>query len=198
VTESFTQGTLAGAGTFRCASCGFAVALHERDLLPSCPRCESTSFMRSSLFGEHGQSEPWRAPAPSAPDWLDDARRECESPGEHLAWAEDGGGVRLLPLEGEWTRLGRSLTSDAVFDDPTVSRRHALIHRTVSGSRVLDDRSLNGVFVNGERVEESDLADGDEVAIGRFRLYFLAGSDAVEEASGRRRAAPLAPANGLA
>jgi hypothetical protein len=193
--ESFTQGTLAGAGTFRCESCGFAVALHERDLLPSCPRCESTSFMRSSLFGEHGQAEPWRTPPRAAPDWLEDARRDRQSDAEHLAWAEDGGGVRLLELEGEWTRLGRSLTSDAVFDDPTVSRRHALIHRTVSGTRVLDDRSLNGVFVNGERVEESDLLEGDELAIGRFRLYFLGGPESAPESGERHR---LTPANGLA
>jgi hypothetical protein len=196
--ESFTQGTLAGGGTFRCESCGFAVALHERDLLPACPRCESTSFTRSSLFGEHGQAEPWRTPARQAPDWLGEARREIESPIEHLAWEEDGGGVRLLPLAAEWTRLGRSLSSDAVFDDPTVSRRHALIHRTVRGSRVLDDRSLNGVFVNGERVEESDIVDGDELAIGRFRLYFLAGPQAGEGVGEPRRTVSLAPASGLA
>jgi pSer/pThr/pTyr-binding forkhead associated (FHA) protein len=59
------------------------------------------------------------------------------------------------------------------FDDPTVSRRHALIVRQADGVRVLDDRSLNGVFVNGERVEWSVLKDGDEILVGRYRLYFL-------------------------
>ncbi len=54
-----------------------------------------------------------------------------------------------------------------------MSRRHALIVRQPDGLRVLDDRSLNGVFVNGERVEWSTLADGDEVVIGRHRLYFV-------------------------
>src|SRR5260370_28962143 len=77
-------------------------------------------------------------------------------------------------LNREWTRVGRSLAADIRFDDPTVSRRHALIVRQPDGLRVLDDRSLNGVFVNGERVEWSALADGDEVVIGRHRLYFLA------------------------
>jgi pSer/pThr/pTyr-binding forkhead associated (FHA) protein len=43
---------------------------------------------------------------------------------------------------------------------------------------VLDDRSLNGVFVNGERVEWSTLKDGDEILVGRYRLYFLSVSDA--------------------
>jgi pSer/pThr/pTyr-binding forkhead associated (FHA) protein len=59
------------------------------------------------------------------------------------------------------------------FDDPTVSRRHALIYRDTSGARVLDDRSLNGVFRNGDRVELAELDDGDEIAIGRFRLFFV-------------------------
>jgi len=59
------------------------------------------------------------------------------------------------------------------FDDPTISRRHALVHCEEGGSRVLDDRSLNGVFVNGERIEWHSLEDGDEILVGRFRLYFM-------------------------
>jgi pSer/pThr/pTyr-binding forkhead associated (FHA) protein len=54
-----------------------------------------------------------------------------------------------------------------------VSRRHALIVRQPDGVRVLDDRSLNGVFVNGERVEWRALVDGDEIVVGRYRLQFL-------------------------
>ena len=57
------------------------------------------------------------------------------------------------------------------FDDPTVSRRHALIVRQPDG--VLDDRSLNGVFVNGERIEGQLLADGDEIIVGRYRLSLI-------------------------
>ena len=78
-----------------------------------------------------------------------------------------------FPLQREWTRIGRSLAADIRFDDPTVSRRHALIVRQPDGLRVLDDRSLNGVFVNGERVEWSTLADGDEIVIGRHHLHFI-------------------------
>jgi len=59
------------------------------------------------------------------------------------------------------------------FDDPTVSRRHALIVRAPDRVRVLDDRSMNGVFVNGERVEWSTLQDGDEIMVGRHSLRFL-------------------------
>ena len=49
--------------------------------------------------------------------------------------------------------------------------------------RVLDDRSLNGVFVNGERVEWRVLADGDEIVVGRYRLHFLEGAAEMEPAS---------------
>jgi pSer/pThr/pTyr-binding forkhead associated (FHA) protein len=73
----------------------------------------------------------------------------------------------------EWTRVGRSLAADVRFDDPTVSRRHALIVRQPDGVRVLDDRSLNGVFVNGARIEGQTLEDGDEILVGRYRLSFL-------------------------
>jgi pSer/pThr/pTyr-binding forkhead associated (FHA) protein len=59
------------------------------------------------------------------------------------------------------------------FDDPTVSRRHALIHREGPAIRVLDDRSLNGVWVNGERVDWRELKDQDELTVGRFRLYLV-------------------------
>ena len=84
-----------------------------------------------------------------------------------------------------------SLFSGARFqrrpgDDPTVSRRHALIVRQADGVRVLDDRSLNGVFVNGERVEWRVLKDGDEIVVGRYRLHFLeaAGEPASAEEAG--------------
>ena len=50
--EAFSAGTLAGAGSFRCDSCGFGIALQERDQVPSCPECGGESFRRSSLFGE--------------------------------------------------------------------------------------------------------------------------------------------------
>src|SRR4051812_36600638 len=49
---TFDAGTLAGAGTFHCEECGFAVALHERDEVPGCPHCGGTEFKRSSIFGE--------------------------------------------------------------------------------------------------------------------------------------------------
>ena len=83
------------------------------------------------------------------------------------------GELRTVALTREWTRIGRSLAADVRFDDPTVSRRHALIVRHPDGVRLLDDRSLNGVFVNGARVDGRTLQDGDEIIVGRYRLSFI-------------------------
>ena len=175
--DSFSTGTLAGAGCFRCGTCGFAVALHERDEVPACPHCGGEDFRRSSIFGELHMREPAGAQEVESPDWLEEAREALAQDGDYLAYDENGR-LRVVALEGGWTRIGRSLAADLRFDDPTVSRRHAMVHRAEGVARVLDDRSLNGVFVNGERVDMRTLSDGDELTIGRFRLYFLSLSDA--------------------
>src|SRR5450755_134575 len=109
---------------------------------------------------------------PIDPATLVQIRERLEHPGEYLAFSEDGH-EKVVALTREWTRIGRSLTGDLRLDDPTVSRRHALLGRQPDGMRLLDDRSLNGVFVNGERVEWTTLADGDEIVIGRHHLHFL-------------------------
>ena len=171
--EAFTAGTLAGAGSFRCESCGFAVALHELDEVPGCPQCGGRRFKRSSMFidsrdtGEHDQ-----VPQVSEPDWLADAREALVASRDYVAFECDDR-VRVVPLQDGWTRIGRSLSAHIRFDDPTVSRRHALIHRDRSGARILDDRSLNGVFLNGQRIDWRELDDADEIAIGAFRLYYM-------------------------
>lgn len=183
--EAFSAGTLAGAGSFRCEDCGFAVALHERDEIPACPHCGSASFKRSSLFGFAATLDEPSTTDVRSPDWLEETRDSLDEPGDYVAFAM-GSRVKVVHLDEEWTRLGRSLSAQVRFDDPTVSRRHALIHRQGGTARILDDRSLNGVFLNGERVDWHELEDGDEIAIGRFRLYFmsLGGDRVTEEARG--------------
>jgi pSer/pThr/pTyr-binding forkhead associated (FHA) protein len=109
---------------------------------------------------------------PERPAWVEDARAGLTVPGRYLAW-QDGDRRVVVPLSREWTRIGRSLAADLRFDDATVSRRHALVACEADGVRVLDDRSLNGIEVNGRRVDWSPLADGDSIAIGRHVLYFL-------------------------
>ena len=169
--EAYTAGTLAGAGSFHCESCGYAIALHERDAVPSCPRCDSDRFARSSMFAVD-ETTAWGAPDVERPEWLETARESLVTRGDYLAF-DDGERLRIVPLQEGWTRVGRSLAAHVRFDDPTVSRRHALIYCDEDGARVLDDRSLNGVFRNGDRVELAELEDGDEIVVGRYRLHFL-------------------------
>jgi len=83
-------------------------------------------------------------------------------------------GARFL-LERDVTTSGRHPDSDIFLDDVTVSRRHAEFHRGPSGFTVRDVGSLNGTYVNRERVESATLSNSDEVQIGKFRLVFIAG-----------------------
>ncbi len=176
------SGTFVGAGSFSCTSCGYTLTLEGSDVLTDCPACGASEFARASLFSTERIGSATTAGAPGAhllapaaverTDKIAAARAAIEQPGDYLCY-EEGDELRTIPLTREWTRVGRSLAADIRFDDPTVSRRHALIVRQPDGLRVLDDRSLNGVFVNGERVEWSTLADGDEVVIGRHHLHFV-------------------------
>ncbi len=172
--ESLTSGTMAGAGSFRCQRCGYVLTLAASDTLTDCPGCGGDSFTRASLFhiGHIGHDASTHAPEAEHEAWLAEVRERIVQPGEYLVYEEDGE-TQVAPLTREWTRVGRSLAADVRFDDPTVSRRHALLVRQPDGVRVLDDRSLNGVFVNGERVEWRMLRDGDEIVVGRYLLCFV-------------------------
>jgi pSer/pThr/pTyr-binding forkhead associated (FHA) protein len=83
-------------------------------------------------------------------------------------------GARFL-LDHDVTTSGRHPDSDIFLDDVTVSRRHAEFHREGGVFTVRDVGSLNGTYVNRERVESATLSNGDEVQIGKFRLVFIAG-----------------------
>ena len=78
-------------------------------------------------------------------------------------------------LDGDATSIGRHPDSDIFLDDITVSRRHAQVRRLGDHFRLHDIGSLNGTYVNRERVEENDLRSGDEIQIGKFKLVFLTG-----------------------
>lgn len=175
--ESFGLGTIPGCGTYFCVRCGGQLALHETDPVPVCPRCGGSRFRRDSIFRAHQEHEATvevELPAETGPpDWLEEARRGL-APGRHLAYRDDDGEVVTVALERGWTRIGRSPACDLVLDDPSVSHRHALIVAEPGRElQVLDDRSLNGVLVNGTAVELGSLGDGDRLTIGRFALYVI-------------------------
>jgi len=85
---------------------------------------------------------------------------------------DDGGLQELLPLGEGVTHLGRSFSADVQLEDQSVSRRHAIVHVRGTGARILDDRSANGTFVNGRRVTEAELRDGDVLVLGRVVVTF--------------------------
>ena len=81
-------------------------------------------------------------------------------------------GSRFL-LDRETTTIGRHPDSHIFLDDVTVSRRHAEVKRQGEDLEVSDLGSLNGTYVNGDRVETRLLGSGDEVQVGRFKLLFV-------------------------
>jgi hypothetical protein len=112
----------------------------------------------------------------------EDAPAEPESPLEKLPEGVAIVVVRRGPnagsvfgLEGQEVAAGRHPDSTIFLDDVTVSRRHAIIERRDDGYAVRDVGSLNGTYVNHERVEDAPLHDGDEIQIGRFVLTFHIG-----------------------
>jgi hypothetical protein len=153
--------------------------MRETEELPECPQCGGGRFRRDSIFEsmqEHvAPTVEYRSDGALVPPaWLHEARRKLTRPGHFLAWLEDGEVIAHFEIQRGWTRIGRSATADLRLDDPSVSRRHALIVAEPGRDlHILDDRSLNGVLVNGEPVEWGSLKDGDEMAIGRYRLFAL-------------------------
>jgi pSer/pThr/pTyr-binding forkhead associated (FHA) protein len=84
-----------------------------------------------------------------------------------------GAGSRYL-LDTDLSTVGRHPESDIFLDDITVSRRHVEFRREGETFRVHDVGSLNGTYLNGDRVDDAELQNGDEVRIGKFRLIFFA------------------------
>ena len=93
------------------------------------------------------------------------------APGRYLA-VEDGEDMVLYMLS-DLMHIGRSPAADIVLDDASVSRRHALVAKRGDATVILDDRSLNGVTVNGVRVSEKELADGDAVTVGHIEMRYI-------------------------
>jgi pSer/pThr/pTyr-binding forkhead associated (FHA) protein len=127
-------------------------------------------------------SEPALSEAPTAPGRLprtsirERRRAAVMAPrlpaGRYLA-VEDGEEVVVIALGEETVHLGRGRGADVLLEHLSVSRRHALVARRGEDHVLLDDRSRNGVYVNGERVSEAVLRDGDAIAIGEVALRYL-------------------------
>ena len=97
--------------------------------------------------------------------------QERPEPGRYVQ-VEDGAEQRLLRLGTGITHIGRGWGAEIRLDDQAVSRRHAILVNRPGGLRILDDRSANGTYVNGRRIAEATLADGDVVVIGAVVLSY--------------------------
>lgn len=153
-------GTENPAGNRYCANCGTALP---ESSYPSTP--DATSIISTGVAPDT-DSEFSTEAHQGAVDAL--------APGSALLVVKRGpnAGSRFL-LDQDVTTAGRHPDSDIFLDDVTVSRRHAEFRRDGSGYTVHDVGSLNGTYVNRERIEAVALAGGDEVQIGKFRLVYL-------------------------
>lgn len=108
---------------------------------------------------------------------VDAAAVDALPPGHALLVVQrgPGAGSRFL-LDNDLVSAGRHPESEIFLDDVTVSRRHADFRRTGGSFTVSDVGSLNGTYVNRDRIDEVALKDGDEVQIGKYRLVFFSGS----------------------
>jgi hypothetical protein len=144
-------------GSNFCSSCG-AVLEHSGE-----DEATTITFLPVEQAGEVGEEEV-TVTLDEVPDGL----------GVLVVKRGPNAGSRFV-LEGDLTKVGRHPDSDIFLDDITVSRRHAEFARQGRTYLARDVGSLNGTYLNRERIEESELRNGDEVQIGKFRLVFLAG-----------------------
>ena len=144
-------------GSSFCSSCG---AVLER-LSGSDPAVTTITLSPVEAAGEVGDEEVTVA--------VGDV-----PPGAGLLVVKRGpnAGSRFVLTPGQ-TSIGRHPDSDIFLDDVTVSRRHAEVHHDGSAFTVNDVGSLNGTYLNRERIEQAELHSGDELQIGKFRLVFL-------------------------
>ena len=158
-------------GSRFCARCGAALARPGAE-----DAVESTSTISIAALEGALEADPVSAPAEQGPDAADSGALEGLPPGSALLVVKRGpnAGSRFL-LDADITTAGRHPESDIFLDDVTVSRRHAEFAREAGGFLVRDVGSLNGTYLNRERIDAAGLAGGDEVQIGKYRLVFLVG-----------------------
>ncbi len=153
-----------------CSQCGTRLVSPE-DPAPAQrpPNEESTATITFGATEKSDTSDRQLSP-------VDAAAVDALPPGHALLVVQrgPGAGSRFL-LDTDQVNAGRHPDSDIFLDDVTVSRRHAEFHRSGHDFTVSDVGSLNGTYVNRDRIDRVQLKDGDEVQIGKYRLVFFSG-----------------------
>ena len=146
-----------------CSSCGF----HNPESAGYCARCGASLISdqeadETTISYESTEEEP--EPAPQ------------QLPEGASVVIRSGGGRagEMYALVAERVTIGRHPDSTIFLDDVTVSRNHAAIVREKGAHLIVDQGSLNGTYVNRQRLERQLLTDGDELQIGKYKLTFLA------------------------
>ena len=133
-----------------CSKCGSLLAVDE-------PGDPTLTLFLEDVDGEAGLTAA-RAP----------------STGRALVVRSGGGRTgESFALDRERTSIGRSPDCEVFLDDVTVSRRHAVVVAAEGQTRIEDQGSLNGTYVNRRRIDTAELHDGDEIQIGKYRLIYL-------------------------
>jgi pSer/pThr/pTyr-binding forkhead associated (FHA) protein len=141
-------------GSNFCSSCGFALNQHPEDTA-------TITFTQEVPLDIVPAVE------------VDAAQVDLGHPGQLVVTRGPNVGARIA-LSDATTTVGRHPESDLFLDDITVSRRHAEISYSAGRYQIRDVGSLNGTYVNRQRVEDVWLEPGDEVQIGKFKLVFMA------------------------
>jgi FHA domain-containing protein/zinc ribbon protein len=145
-----------------CPECGH----HNREVARFCGRCGAS--LLEAVEGEATLS--FQVEEPAADTGVMDVIEEGPMLVIRLGAGRSGDQFMLGP---ETTSVGRAPNADVFLDDVTVSRDHAVLERRPDGIYLKDQGSLNGTYVNRQRVESTRLADGDELQIGKYRLTFI-------------------------
>jgi pSer/pThr/pTyr-binding forkhead associated (FHA) protein len=143
--------------------------------MPSCSNCGKENADDARFCSQCGSRLPGAEPeAPAVP--VDAAAVDALPVGSALLVVQrgPGAGSRFL-LDKDVTTAGRHADSEIFLDDVTVSRRHATFTREGNTFTVADAGSLNGTYVNRDRIDTVVLKDTDEVQIGKYRLVFFQG-----------------------
>jgi hypothetical protein len=146
-----------------CPECGH----HNRESARFCGRCGASLL-------EPDPGEPTQAFAAYVEEEHEPEAADPAPEGAMLVIRVGGGRAgEQFPVASPSMAIGRAPHADVFLDDITVSREHAVLERREDGLHLSDAGSLNGTYVNRQRIESVRLADGDEVQIGKYRLTYI-------------------------